>query len=634
MVKYVVIGTAGHVDHGKTTLIRALTGTDTDRLPEEKRRGLTIETGFAHLSLTGVEAAIVDVPGHERFIRNMLVGAGQVDVALLVVAADEGVKPQTVEHAEILRLLGVQRGVVALTRCDLAALEALAQTREQLRRLFAGGFLENAPVLEVCALTGAGLPELCAALEHEALLAPPREKNAPAHMPIDRIFTVPGFGTVVTGALMQGSLRVGETVFLRPGGKAARVRGIQRGGKDVDAVCAGQRAAVNLAGVETAEIHRGCALDGEKARDEAKILCVKLNTLPREKSAIRNGTRLHLHADAGETLCRVYLEHAAALAPGQSAVAQLVPEEVLGVIAGSRFIVRSYSPVETVGGGTVLAMATRRYRPQEAPHWALLRALDGGTPQQRVLALCAAECAVPWQGGAHVRLRLSQGAWEAAVTALESSGRLVRAGALLMDARRLHALCVELRAVLSAFHAGRPLEAGMPLGALCAALSAKLPQGSMERLLTTGADALGVRVFAGLAALPEFCPETTSAARALSARLLGLLEQRGFLPLSEAEAALLCGQPPRACRSAFEALGGAVRCLRGTGWLLQEQYRQAEDALSLALAEAPFTLARYRDILGASRKPCQLLLEHFDAAGMTRRTGDLRVCGEKQHGSR
>lgn len=634
MVKYVVIGTAGHVDHGKTTLIRALTGTDTDRLPEEKRRGLTIETGFAHLSLPGVEAAIVDVPGHERFIRNMLVGAGQVDVALLVVAADEGVKPQTVEHAEILRLLGVQRGVVALTRRDLAAPEALARTREQLRRLFAGGFLENAPVLEVCALTGAGLPELCAALEHEALLALQREKNAPVHMPIDRVFTVPGFGTVVTGALMQGSLRVGETVFLRPGGKAARVRGIQRYGKDVDAVCAGQRAAVNLAGVETAEIHRGCALDGEKARDEAKILCVKLNTLPHEKCAIRNGMRLHLHADAGETLCRVYLEHAAALAPGQNAVAQLVPEDALGVIAGSRFIVRSYSPVETVGGGTVLATAARRYRPQEAPHWALLRALDGGTPQQRVLALCAAACAVPWQGGAHVRLRLSQGAWEAAVTALESSGQLARAGALLMDARRFHALCAELRAVLSAFHAGRPLEAGMPLGALCAALSVKLPQGSMEQLLTTGADALGVRVFGGLAALPEFCPETTGAARALSAQLLGLLEQRGFLPLSEAEAALLCGQPPRACRNAFEALGGAVRCLGGMGWLLQERYRQAEDALSLALAEAPFTLARYRDILGASRKPCQLLLEHFDAAGMTRRTGDLRVCGEKQHGSR
>lgn len=635
MVKHVIIGTAGHVDHGKTTLIRALTGTDTDRLPEEKRRGITIETGFAHLSLEGVEAAVADVPGHERFIRNMLVGAGQADVALMVVAADEGVKPQTVEHADILGLLGVERGVVALTRCDRATPEQIEKTRQQLKTAFAGSFLAGAPVLEVCAPSGTGLATLRAALTSQALLATPRDPHTPAHLPIDRVFTVPGFGTVVTGALLCGTLSVGESVVLRPLGKTARVRGLQCNNCAVERAVAGQRVAVNLAGTGCEELRRGCALYGEKTAQECDVICVKLKCLPGKKRTIYNGMRMHLHAEAGETLCRVYTENAAPVLAGDEAVAQLVLGEPLGVRPGSRFTVRFFSPVETVGGGTVLMTAPHRFRARESAQWALLRALDGGTPQARVAALCGVWGTVQKSGEALRLLSLAEDEWDCAVDALQHSGALVRTENWMMTVHRFDAIKARVCAVLAEYHAQHPLEDGMPLPALSHALSVLLPPKQAE-LLESGAQMLGFAVSGGHARLLKFASAGTAEALALSRQLCLLLSQRGFLPLTEQEAARECQKSVRECCSALDKLCRRkhAKKLGTAGWLSQQRYEEAMAALARALEEAPFTLARYRDILGASRKPCQLLLEYFDECGFTRREGELRVRGEKPYGNR
>jgi selenocysteine-specific elongation factor len=362
-MKNIIVGTAGHIDHGKTALVKALTGIDADRLEEEKRRGITIDIGFAHLQLTpALRLGFVDVPGHERFIKNMLAGVGGIDLVLFVIAADESIKPQTREHFDICRLLGIPQGVVALTKADLVEPDILELVRLEVEEFVAGSFLEGAPVVAFSSVTGAGLDDLRQALQRAASTV--QEKSAAGHfrLPLDRAFTVKGFGTVVTGTLISGNVRKEQEVELYPTGRRLRVRGVQVYGEPAEQARAGQRTALNLADIEPAEVTRGMVLAAPGTfRIVTQVDCA-LELLPSAKP-LKHRAPVHFHAGTAEIEAQVrLLEGATALKPGQRCWARIVLREPALLLPGDRFIIRMFSPVVTIGGGVVLDTGGKRYR--------------------------------------------------------------------------------------------------------------------------------------------------------------------------------------------------------------------------------------------------------------------------------
>jgi len=358
-----IVGTAGHIDHGKTALVRRLTGVDTDRLPEEKKRGISIDLGFAPLvTPAGVRVGLVDVPGHERFVKNMLAGVGGIDLVLLVIAADEGVMPQTREHLAIVRLLGVKRGVVVLTKRDLVDAEWCALVARDVRALLAGSTLAEAPLVEFSATTGAGQAQLLAAMDEALASLPARAAAEPARLPVDRVFTVEGFGTVVTGTLWRGSIRTGDAMQLVPGGRDVRVRRVQVHGETVEAAHAGQRTAVALHGVDKTQVERGDTLVAPGSLRESRILDVRFELLEDVPREWKVDQRVRFHLGASEIIGRLVLFADAPLHAGQSALGQLRLEKAAVAARGDRFVIRTYSPSRTVGGGSVIEPVAERRR--------------------------------------------------------------------------------------------------------------------------------------------------------------------------------------------------------------------------------------------------------------------------------
>jgi selenocysteine-specific elongation factor len=379
--KSVIVGTAGHIDHGKSALVEALTGTHPDRLAEEKRRGITIDLGFAFLEENGVRFGLVDVPGHERFVSNMLAGAAGIDLLLLVIAADESIKPQTREHFDICRLLGVKRGVVALTKSDLVDSDMLGLVRLEVEEYLRGSFLEQAQIVPVSAKTGAGLAELKKALHSVATEIPGKDAARYFRLPIDRAFAMKGFGTVVTGTLISGSVGAEDEVELFPGGKRLRVRGVQSGGKSVGRAIAGQRTAVNLAGIDHDAVKRGMTLAAPGHFRTTRRMDVRLTLLPSARK-LKHRARVHFHAGTAETIAEILLYGQSVLSPGQTALGHLRLEDDVLLLPGDRFIVRQFSPVITIGGGVVLDPLARRPMLRDTGRTAFLETLETGKREE------------------------------------------------------------------------------------------------------------------------------------------------------------------------------------------------------------------------------------------------------------
>jgi selenocysteine-specific elongation factor len=385
-IKSVIVGTAGHIDHGKSALVEALTGTHPDRLAEEKRRGITIDLGFAFLEENGVRFGFVDVPGHERFVSNMLAGAGGIDVLMLVIAADESIKPQTREHFDICRLLGVKRGVVALTKSDLVDSDSLELVRLEAEEFLHGSFLEKAPLIPVSAKTGAGLDELKKALREAAADATAGDAERYFRLPIDRAFAMKGFGSVVTGTLISGSVGAGDEVELFPGRDRLRVRGVQSGGKAVERATPGQRTAVNLAGIEHTALKRGMVLATPGKFRKTRRVDARLELLASARK-MKQGARVHFHAGTAETIAEVFFHEAKELAPGGSAPANLKLQDEILVLPGDRFIVRQFSPVVTIGGGMVLDPLARRPMLRDTGRVSFLETLERGSHNEILTAM-------------------------------------------------------------------------------------------------------------------------------------------------------------------------------------------------------------------------------------------------------
>lgn len=375
--KSVIVGTAGHIDHGKSALVEALTGTHPDRLAEEKRRGITIDLGFAFLEENGVKFGLVDVPGHERFVSNMLAGAAGIDLVLLVIAADESIKPQTREHFDICRLLGVTRGVVALTKSDLVDADVLGLVRLEVEEYLRGSFLEQAAIVPVSAKAGTGLIELKKELRTAASEIPGKDAARYFRLPIDRAFAMKGFGTVATGTLISGSISPEDEVELFPGGKRLRVRGVQSGGKSIERAIAGQRTAVNLAGIDHGDVKRGMTLATPGHFRTTRRADVRLTLLPSARK-LKHRARVHFHAGTMETIAETSLYGLNVLAPGQAALAHLRLQDDVLMLPGDRFIVRQFSPVITIGGGMILDPLARRPTVRDTGRVAFLETLESG----------------------------------------------------------------------------------------------------------------------------------------------------------------------------------------------------------------------------------------------------------------
>ena len=354
-MKQIILGTAGHIDHGKTSLVKAITGIDTDRLKEEKERGITIELGFAHLDLpSGQQLGVVDVPGHEKFVKNMVAGATGIDIVAMVIAADEGVMPQTREHMEICTLLGVRYGLVALTKVDLVDEEMLELAQEDIREFTRGSFLENAPVIPVSAATGQGLPELVQALDGLSRQVPVRPPSSLFRLPVDRVFTMKGFGTVITGTLVSGKVQVGDSIMVYPGRISSKVRGIQVHNHSVPAAEAGMRTAINFQGLDKEVVNRGDVLSSPQGLKPSHMIDVQFHYLASGGKPMKNRTRVRFHTGTSEILGNLILLEHDELKPGETTVAQLRLDAPVAIVKGDHYVVRSYSPVRTVGGGQIL----------------------------------------------------------------------------------------------------------------------------------------------------------------------------------------------------------------------------------------------------------------------------------------
>jgi len=462
-MKNVIVGTAGHIDHGKSALVRALTGIDPDRLEEEKRRGITIDLGFAHLELGAVRLGFVDVPGHERFVRNMLAGVGGIDLVLLVIAADESIKPQTREHFDICRLLGIERGLVALTKSDLVEPDVLELVRLEVEEFLKGAFLEGAPVVPVSSKTGAGVEELKDELRRLASEVPGKDSTHHFRLPIDRSFAMKGFGAVVTGTLVAGQVGVGEEVEVFPQRRRARVRGLQVHGQPVERAFAGQRTAVNLAGMDVAELERGMVLAAPGVFEPTDRLDAQLLLLPSARP-LKHGARVHFHQGTMETVAEVRLLERAPLEPGQDAYAQLRLRAPGLLLPGDRFILRQFSPVITIGGGRVLHAQPEKHRRDDPAVRVYLDTLARGS-REEILETLVGQA----KGGAPAARLVALTGWcEADVRA--SAERLIAAGKLrrvsaaplvVVAAPRWAELRAAVLAAVDAFHKKEPLLPGL-----------------------------------------------------------------------------------------------------------------------------------------------------------------------------
>ena len=633
-MKHVIIGTAGHVDHGKTLLVKALTGIDTDRLVEEKKRGITIELGFAHLDFDdGTQAGIVDVPGHEKFIKNMLAGAGGIDLAMLVVAADEGFMPQTVEHLGILSLLGIQDGLVVITKCDMADPEWVEMVKEDVRTHVEGTFLEGKPVFTVSAYTGQGIPELRQALKELVQKAAEKNMRTPFRLPIDRVFSVDGFGTVVTGTLIEGSVSNGDMAEILPGGVQARVRNLQVHDRDVETAYAGQRVAINLAGVKKADLGRGDVIARPGSVRTSLMLDARLQNLKNSQRTILSGSQVHLYHGSAVRLCKVVLPDRDALQPGESCYAQLRLTEEIAAKRGDRFVIRFYSPLETIGGGVVLDDLPRRHKRGDQAVLEALAIRESGSGDDQLVQLVAEHGhSLPTLEKLAAPQNLDREELGRSLEELTSAGKVLQPlPGRYLAASVFDAIWDSCRGLLEQYHRQNPLHAGMKVAELRQKLLKNTDQAVADAILAALAREGKIKAVADRYALADFAVHLTKRQSAIREKLLQTYRKAGLEVPGLDE--VIASFPPAEqgdCRQVVESLvsGGGLVMLTPQLCLHSQVYAQVCDKTRDFMAEhQELTLAEFRDLLGTSRKYALAVLEYYDKNKILKKDGDVRRLG-------
>jgi selenocysteine-specific elongation factor len=630
-MSHLVIGTAGHIDHGKTSLVRALTGIDTDRLKEEKLRGITIELGFAHLELPDVPpVGIVDVPGHEKFVHHMVAGVAGIDLVILVIAADEGVMPQTKEHLDICRLLGVTRGLVALTKTDLVDADWLEMVTDDVRQFVAGTFLEDAPIIPVSSQSGTGLPELRQEIGSALRGIPARAAGGIPRLPVDRVFTMKGFGTVTTGTLVAGSLKVGDTVEVLPAGREYRIRGLQVHGESVTKATAGQRTAVNLQGAEKTALHRGDVITGPGAMSPSYLMDARLKLLAGAPRPLANRTRVRLHLGTSEILARTVVLGQEDLQPGGEAMVQFRLESPGVALPRDHFVVRSYSPPFTLGGGVLIDTHPEKHKKFSSAAVASLEVLAGDDPDESALLLLN-EAGPAGLGVPQLARRLNIDN-DSAFGMLDRLGR--RDDAIRIPVKPpifMHADSVRdyeerCLALLASYHSEEPLKPGISreeLKSRLVRLTEKAFPFLLERLTNSGK----IVAEKDIVRLREHKVSLRTDQAEVKAKVEAYYRRVGLQPpvpgVISGELSLLP-----------EALAEAVSLLLTEGTFVKITEEMAIHAASIEglrqkvidylTAQQEIDMPAFKTLSGLSRKYSIPVMEYFDRAGVTIRVGDHR----------
>jgi selenocysteine-specific elongation factor len=631
-----VIGTAGHVDHGKSTLVKALTGIDPDRLAEEKARAMTIDLGFAWLTLPGGQSvSIVDVPGHERFIKNMLAGVGGIDAALLVVAADEGPMPQTTEHLAILDLLGVERGVIVLTKVDAVDSDWLDLVREEIRERVSATTLAEAPIVPVSALTGEGLPTLLDTLETVLASAPGQDGVSAPRLPVDRVFSVAGFGTVVTGTLSGGEIATGDELRLYPHNRRVRVRGLQSHQEKVSRALPGRRTAINLSGITTEEVQRGDVLAPSGLMTPSQRLDARLRLLPESPVTLKQNDEVDFFAGAAELPARITLLDRERLNPGETAWVQFRFRTPLALLKNDRFIVRRASPSETLGGGEIVdpnPPRHRRFRPETI---ASLETLAAGSPdeillqalEQRPIEIKELRSGTPGLSSEHVDTALAELIAEGDAVVLGRGSQAPGPTDFAVATTLWQSLSERITEVLRAYHRSQPLRPGMAREEARSRLGISQLR-LFDDLVVTAADASVVIDDGATLRLPEFRLSLDSARRTAADTFLAALRAQPYTPPGPHEFRL----DPETL-AALEHLAEIEKIGDGVYFAPEVWDALVQGTLAFIDTHGAITLAQFRDHFGTSRKYAQAALERLDQLKYTRRVGDDRVRGPRRPGA-
>lgn len=635
-MKQVILGTAGHIDHGKTALIKALTGVDTDRLKEEKARGITIELGFCSLPLPdGSRIGIVDVPGHERFVKTMVAGATGIDIVLLVIAADESIMPQTREHLDICRLLNIQSGLIALTKVDLVEEEWIELVEDDIRGFVEGTFLESAPILRVSAVTDQGVPELISAIHDLAERVEGKSSEGYFRLPIDRVFIMRGFGSVVTGTLISGTLSVGDTFRILPTNLQSKVRGIEVYNQEVNRSTAGLRTAVNLQGVEKDIIHRGDVLVHPDIQDCALMVDAFLEYLPGQRP-LKNRTRVRFHIGTSEMLGNIVLFDREEIKGGENAEVQIRLEKPTVAFYGDSFVIRSYSPVQTIGGGIVLDSRPNKHKRFSMESLAHLEGLSKGDPEQ-VIEIYIRESG--FSGitlkGLKGRIILPERDWTRLVKALKRSNRLIGLDggeALFLHRSHYDQLVQKTLDLLEVFHKKHPLEAGLPKAELRTKLPRSLPLKAFNALL-------GDLVMKGLFVLDGDRIRLSThqislgeGEKELVERLEKMFAEADLQPPTSSEVDKALEKGKGEVKGLLDLLGrqGSLIRVKDTLYFHVSAISRLQNRLVAFLrGKGEISPAEFKEMTGVSRKFMIPLLEYFDNQKVTVRVGDKRRLRER-----
>jgi len=624
---YFLIGTAGHVDHGKSCLIRALTGQETDRLPEEKERGISIELGFAYLTLPdGKRIGIVDVPGHEKFIRQMLAGASGMDIVLMVVAADEGVMPQTLEHLAILELLNIKKGIVVLNKIDLVDRDWLALVEQDIKEKFKDSFLANAPICRVSSVTGDGINNLLLTIVKLLTQTETRAIDHPARMPIDRVFTVQGFGTVVTGTLNSGTIRKGQQIAIEPGQKLAKVRNIQVHGEQVTEVYAGQRAALNLSNIASTDIARGSWLVVPGFYKVGQIIDVELANLNSETRAIVHRQRIHFHIGTTEVLGRIHLLDREKLLPGERGFAQVLLEDPVLAAPGDRFVIRFYSPVTTIGGGIVIDIAERKKKRFRAEITENLKIKANASSRDLVIMhlnnpVTIAELAK--------KIALPEKTVSEEIKSLQDEGAIYSIKMddlyLYWSKRVAEEWGARAAAEIEKFKEKYPLQRGIGREELKRLLAMDVSLKTWQAILGWGEKNNYFRVM-GNSLEPKNEPQLSENIRKQLEQLTVMWLESGLNPPNHKEIAVKCALSPSAMQEYVDYLTAKNVLVKIGDYYFAAQaiIKAQQDLKDLLQAKQRVTASEVRDYWQTSRKYAILLLEYFDSIRFTKRDGETR----------
>lgn len=628
-MKNIILGTAGHVDHGKTQLIRALSGIDTDRLDEEKKRGITIELGFAHIpNDAGYNIGVIDVPGHEKFIKNMLAGIGGIDFVLFVVAADEGVMPQTEEHFEILQALGIDDGIIAITKTDMVDEEWLEMLIDDVENFVKGSFLEGKPIVPVSSKTGDNIQKL----KEELIVkcnreTKRREEKELFRLPVDRVFTMSGFGTVVTGTLVDGTVKVGDQVFVEPKGTPAKIRGIQTYGKETEIAVAGQRTAINLSNIKKEDIERGDVLAAGDAVIVTNMIDVKLKVFSSSDRVIINNSRVHLYSGSKEALCKVVLLDRDSLSAGEETFAQLRLEEPMALRRRDKFIIRFYSPIITVGGGEIIDVMPEKHKRNRENVLKELEILSTGSISDAILIKAGRRNFMKQEEIAR-ELGLLSSEIDKTVDDQIETGKMVRlSDESLISADKFGKFKENIEQLITDYIKSHSLSEGMPKQELLSKLREQLhstDEKLIQAILKHFIEIDFIEDKGKTITLSGFTVEYTKEQKALKSKIADMYVSAG-IEMIRTDDILTLDKDKNAINVMLAELvsEGVIRKVSPSYYIVTEGWEKAVEAAKSF--ESEFTLAEYRDKLETSRKYATEFLAAMDREGITVFNGETRI---------